>query len=119
MAETTRADGYAETSRALLAQAKDELASGDSLQASEKLWSAAAQMVRAVADRRGWRHDSHRSLFEAVDRLVEATGDQGLRAAFQIASSLHTNFYENWQSPESVESSVPTIEDFVSRLNAL
>lgn len=117
MAETTRADGYAERSRALLAQAKAELARGDHLQASEKLWAAAAQMAKAVADRRGWRHDSHRSLFQAVDRLVDETGDQELGAAFQIASSLHTNFYENWQSSESVERSVPTIEDFVSRLD--
>lgn len=55
MAETTRTDGYAERSRALLAQAKNELAAGDDLQASEKLWATAAQMVKAVADRRGWR----------------------------------------------------------------
>lgn len=119
MVETTRADGYAERSRALLAQAKEELAGGDHLQASEKLWAAAAQMVKAVAGRRDWRHDSHRSLFEAVGRLVEETGDQELRAAFQIANSLHTNFYENWQSPQDVEGSVSTIEDFVSRLDRL
>lgn len=119
MARTTRAGGYAETSQALLAQAKAELAKGDRLQASEKLWGAAAQMVRAVAARRRWRHDSHGSLFDALDRLVEETGDQDLRIGFHVANSLHVNFYENWQSQGYVESSVATIERFVSQLERL
>ena len=119
MAETTGTDGYAERSRVLLAQAKDELASGDYLQASEKLWAAAAQMVKAVADRHGWRHDSHRSLFEAVSQLAQETGDEDLKVSFQIANSLHTNFYESWQPQEYVESSVQIIERFISRLERL
>lgn len=37
-----RDNGYARTSRRLLAQSSEELDRGDLLQASEKLWGAAA-----------------------------------------------------------------------------
>lgn len=119
MAETTRADGYAERSKVLLAHAKEELEKGDHLQAAEKLWAAAAQMVKAVAEKRGWRHDSHRSLFAAVDRIVQETGDPEPRTAFQVANSLHTHFYENWQSQDGVLSSGSTIERFILQLERL
>lgn len=119
MTETRRTDGYAERSKVLLTQAKEELAIGDSLQALEKLWGAAAHMVKAVADRRALRYDNHRSLFEAVGRLAEETGDADLKASFQIANSLHTNFYEDWQPREHVEGSVSTTERFISRLERL
>lgn len=119
MAGSTRANGYADRSRALLAQAKEELGRGDYLQASEKLWGAAAHMVKGVAERRGWRHGGHRELFEAVGHLAQETGDEDLKVSFQIASSLHQNFYESWQPQEYVESSVTAIERLISRLDQL
>lgn len=112
-------DGYAAASRALLEQARHELAAGDSRQASEKLWGAAAQIVKRVAASRGWPHNSHRAFFEALARLVEETGDRDLRTSFQVADSLHANFYENWQPPDAVEGAVPVIEEFVDKMEAL
>ena len=47
---------YLESTRSLLSQAKTEPAAGDIRQASEKGWGAAAQMVKAVAQQRGWQH---------------------------------------------------------------
>lgn len=35
-------------------------------QAGEKLWGAASQAVKALAELRGWQHDGHALLFEAV-----------------------------------------------------
>ena len=46
---------YRDSSRSLLSQAKTELAAGDVRQASEKAWGAAAQMVKAIAEQRGWQ----------------------------------------------------------------
>ena len=51
---------YRERSRALLAEAREELGAGDLEQASVKGWGAAAQMVKAVADERGMPHEHHR-----------------------------------------------------------
>ena len=56
---TQDGEKYKSAGRELLEKARDELAQGDLRQASEKGWGAAAQMVKAVAERRGWRHDGH------------------------------------------------------------
>ena len=50
---------YHQQSRHLLTQALRELDQGDLVQASEKGWGAAAQMVKAIAEQRGWRHRAH------------------------------------------------------------
>ena len=73
---------YHSASRRLLEQAREELAKGDVRQSSEKGWGAAAQMVKAVADQRGWEHAGHRQLFTAVRRLRDETGDQDIRRLF-------------------------------------
>ena len=64
---------YAQAARHLLEQASAELAQDDVRQASEKGWGAAAQMVKAVAEQRGWQHRQHAALFAAVSRLVDET----------------------------------------------
>ena len=51
---TTRVDYHSETAGVFLTKAGGYLAEGDLLQASEKGWGAAAQMVKAVAEARGW-----------------------------------------------------------------
>lgn len=112
-------NGYATNSRQLLAKAHQEIAAGDLIQASEKSWGAAAHILEAVAQRRGWQHGSHRLLFAAVDRLVDETGDPELRDLFHMAQSLHTNFYENWQSSEFVESGLRAVERFIAKLEPL
>jgi hypothetical protein len=115
----TRADNYAQASRAFLAQAAEELGKDDLVQASEKLWGATAQIVKAVADRRGWRHDSHRALSQIVNRLAQETGDQGLRDSFIFAQGLHFNFYENIHPREFIERAVAVTEEFVGKLERL
>ena len=52
---TTTTD-YPAGSRAMMTQSRTELAQGDLQQASEKGWGAAAQMMKAVAEARGWQH---------------------------------------------------------------
>ena len=72
-------------------------------QASEKGWGAAAIAVKAVAEQRGWEHGSHEDLFAAVDRLARELPEADLRTDFQVAASLHQNFYEGWQTADMVE----------------
>ena len=110
---------YRAASRGLLAQANAELDAGDSRQASEKAWGAAAQMVKAIAQDRGWRHDNHFLLFQTAHRLAEETGDDQIADLFGVASGLHTNFYENWYPPEYVESGVRAIGRLLDRLEPL
>ena len=60
---------YQVASGQLLRQAREEVATADVRQASEKGWGAAAQMVEAIAARRDWEHQGHRELFQVVARL--------------------------------------------------
>ena len=114
-----QANGYAEASRTFLQKARQELDEEDFVQASEKLWGAAAQMVKAVAERRGWRHDGHRPLYQVVGRLAQETGDSGLSSAFAAAQGLHFNFYENVWPREIIEDNIPVIQEFMGKLERL
>ena len=76
----------------LLAQARAELAAGDARQASEKGWGAAAQMVKAIAEQRGWQHSGHRQLFAAVRQVRNETGNEDIRRLFNTANALQPTF---------------------------
>ena len=110
---------YTEAGQELLAKAKRSVYGGDLLQASEKGWGAAAQAVKAVAERRGWRHDNHRLLYEIANRLATEASDPEIRTLFSVASALHTNFYEHWMPEEMVASNVEKVAELVARLEAL
>ena len=113
------AQKYLESSRSLLSQANSELAAGDVQQASEKGWGAAAQMVKAIAEQRGWQRQGHRELFRAVDRLRTETDDPDVRRLFDVATALHVNFYEDWCTSEAVAEALDDVDRFVSKLEPL
>ena len=112
-------DEHSNTGWELLARAEEAAARDDLLQASEKGWGAAAHMVKGLAQRKGWRHDGHRELYQAVNRLAQETGDRQIRLLFSSASALHSNFYENWMPREMVEDSLAQIREFLRKLEAL
>ena len=116
---TTRANYHIDTANQFLAKARVYLAEDDLLQASEKGWAAAARMVKAVAETRGWRHSSHGDLYRAVDRLTEESFDPRLQNLFRSASALHQNFYEGWMSEGTVTTGLDDVDEFVRRLQAV
>ena len=102
-----------------LEDAEHLLEAGDSPQASEKLWGAVAEMVKAVAARHGWRHFSHRELWDVVQRLSRESGDDEIVDLFGLAESLHANFYENWMAPETVRVYAARARHFIEKLRPL
>jgi hypothetical protein len=62
-----------------LREAEGFLAKGDHVQASEKGWGVAAQMVKAVAAKENLELRSHASLWEYLDKLAEKLQDVELR----------------------------------------
>lgn len=108
---TTQA--YFEASSDLLEQAEAELAIGDVRQASEKGWGATAQIIKAVAEERGWEHHSHGSLHRAVDLICTETGNDDIHLLFQVANQLHKNFYENWDTPNNVRRALAAVRRFI------
>ena len=113
------AQNYLAASRYLLAQSREELDRGDVRQASEKGWGAAAQIVKSVAEQRGWEHRSHAVLFNAVSLLVSETGDAEIRRLFHVAIALHVNFYEDWDNAENVASGLDDVQRFLDKLEPL
>ena len=92
---------------------------GDLRQASEKAWGAAAQIVKAAAQLRGWEHDSHRGLFLTVNQLTDEVGDPEIHDLFAYPNYLHTNFYENTFGPDEVTRYVVRTEEFVAKVEAI
>jgi len=88
-------DGY-------LREADEALTKENFSQASEKLWGAAAEAVKAVAAVKGIELRGHRDLWEFVTELDKGRPEWDLLNLFQAANSLHMNFYENWLTPEAV-----------------
>ena len=114
-----RTTTYREQSRIFLAQAYEELVKGDLQQASEKGWGAASQMVKAIAQERGWLHSSHRHLYEVINALESETSDSELTVLFASAGDLHINFYENWYSAGVVERRLQQVGRFVDKAEGL
>ena len=107
---------YQQASERFLAQAKQELDAGDLSQASEKGWGAAAQILIAVAEQRGWEHSRHRHHLVTVSRLRAETGDGDIRRWFNTASALHENFYENTMPAFEVAESLNDVEALLNKL---
>lgn len=115
----TTAEQYRSTSLHLYDQAMDELDEGDLIQASEKLWGAAAQALKSVAERRGWKHDSHAQFFNVLAALRDETEYEALRLYFDAASQLHTNFYENWLDEVGIRERAEDVRRFINEMDAL
>lgn len=107
---------YRQASEHFMAQARRELAVGDLPQASEKGWGAAVQVLKAVAEQRGWEHSRHRHHLVTVSRLRSETGDGDIRRLFRAASDLHENFYENTMQAFEVAEGLDDVEALLNKL---
>ena len=116
---TEQVTHYQELSAEYLQHARELLEQGDLTQASEKGWDAASVLVKAAAESRGWRHESHRHLWQALGRLEDETSDEEMREQFGLAGELHTNYYEGWLDQETVARYLAAVERLVDKLSAL
>ena len=107
---------YQRASEHFLSQAGQELAAGDLQQASEKGWGAATQILKAIAEQRGWEHNRHRHYLSITSRLRAETGDGDIRRLFNTASALHKNFYENEMMAEDVADGLADVKALVDKL---
>ena len=115
---TTHADHPTDTVNDLLAKARTCLAEGDLMQASAKAWGAAEQMVKAVAENRGWDHATRGDLYRAVHRLAEELSDRRLGRLFRSANSLDQNSYEDDMPAATVAVGLDEVERFAAALES-
>ena len=108
---------YRQDSRTLPGPGPPQLAIGDVRQASEKGWGAAALMLKAIAEQRGWEHGKHWHLSRVASRLRAETGDRDIYRWYQVADALHGNFYEDETAPEDIDDSLNDVERLLDKLD--
>lgn len=112
----TRTAYHSETAAEFLVKGRAHLDEGDLLQASEKGWGAASQIVKAEEEERSWRHKTPGDLYRVVNRLADELADEHLQVLFHSANALHQNFYEGLMPAESVAAGLGAVEEFVGLL---
>ncbi len=75
-------------------QATDELNAGDLRQAAEKAWGAAAQLVKALANRASLPHRSNEHLDTAMLNFCDEVRVPHLHQQWESARRLHQHFYD-------------------------
>ena len=109
-------EAYAELSRTLIRQAREELEKGDLLQASEKTWGAAAHAIKSVAETRGWMHYAHPLISAAAWRLSREHNRPRILDLIITANEMHQNFYEDRYGEDELTRGLEQTEEFLGIL---
>ena len=113
-------DDRRQISGRFIIHAREELENGHRLQAGEKAWGAVVQPLKAVAEQRGWRHQSHRDIHNVGLQILAESPDVDLQDAISEAYRVgHENFYENHRHPEELAEMMDKVEDVMPILEAL
>ncbi len=106
--------------RRFIVQARSYLEQGDRLQAGEKAWGAIAHNLKAIGERRGWRHGSHQQV-ENIGRqiVVEFDNAELGNAIAETFQNGHRNFYENYRTIEEMRITIEAAEEALPMLEAL
>lgn len=89
------------------------------MQASEKLWGASAEIVKAIAAHRGLELKTHADLWTFTTKLSSELGDPEILKLFATANYLQQNFYENVMTLEAVRASAEAVNQFIERAEKL
>lgn len=112
-------DRYDYLSRMKLQQAQTGLDQGDTAQASEKIYGALANAVKACGELRGWNHYNHHRVSLILAQLAEENQAQDLVFAHMAASALHSNYFEHKQERSYVQTGIDGIKAAVNRLETI
>ena len=110
---------HQQLSEYLLAEARRELVAGGLPQASEYGWGAITQILKAIAEQRGWEHNRHRHYLRIASRLRAETGDGDILRLFGVANLLHENFCENDMSAGGVADGLDDVEALLNKLTPM
>ena len=97
-----KSNKYAEISQWCIGEAESYLRRRNNIQASEKGWGATAQALKAIAEERGWNHNSHGLIVDIAQQVADERERSDLVGLFGTAQALHVNFYENWLSSDTI-----------------
>ena len=117
---------YARLAQDFRISAWEHLDKGDLPQASNKAWGLVAETVKAVSAQHGGIIHAHRTIQMVVRELARVADNAGdpdtrrwINSSFTVASSLHSNFYEDEADLDGVHDDLETCEMLAERLLAL
>ena len=110
---------YAELSQWCIGEADNYLRFGNTIQASEKGWGAVAQALKAIAEERGWNHGSHTLIVDVAQQVAYEEDRPDLIRLFGTAQALHTNFYEDWLSSDTVSIYLEDVKKLLPELECI
>lgn len=110
----TQTEKHTRLARQLLDDARHEIAAGDLVQGSEKLWGATSQALMAYCASHGMPHGKYANRRHAAFELAEQMDNPFIRATFGVAQSCHSNFYNDWMEQEDLDGYLPDIEALVN-----
>ena len=99
-----------------LGNAQEFLVRREFTKASEFIWGAISQAIKAVAASNGIELRQHRELRDYTRELARELDDPSIWQDFRLANSLHSNFYEAGLPPEEVIDSIDTIRVTIAKL---
>ncbi len=108
---------HARAALRLLEDADREFGKCNIGETSEKLWEAASNAIKAVCVRRGWQHEEYTHFREAMQLLLEETGDKSLYTGFRIAYNGH--LFVGSMDDDDVDTDRPVVRRFVDQLLAV
>lgn len=109
-------DQHMQISRRFIEQAKEELAKGERLQASEKVWGAAGHALAAIGKGRGWRTEQYAHKNAIAELLSHEFNDPDIMARYRSFDHEHVNFYQNNLDDETIRLSIVVLEPFVDAI---
>ncbi|MCC6013707.1 MAG: PaREP1 family protein [Candidatus Verstraetearchaeota archaeon] len=115
----TKIEMHLKLSEKYLKDAEDFLVKKDYVQASEKAWGAASQIVKALAMKEGIEVRSHGELHKYITELSKKREDKEIITLWFSAISLHQNFYENWLPEEAIKSGIENVRKLIEKLRKL
>ncbi|MCY4583680.1 MAG: hypothetical protein OXE50_12935 [Chloroflexi bacterium] len=101
---------------ALLDHAERMIEAGDRLQASEKMWGAAAHGLKVIAKARNWHFETHADAFVIAHHVASFVGNDALWTKFLAMDSYHQNFYEDQVPLEGIRASLRDARELVGLL---
>lgn len=111
--------GYIQMAQDFLEKSDDCFAKGDVLKGSENAWDAAAHIVMAAAQQRGWPSGTHRHLSSVVRRLAEERNDPYLVSEFGVVEKFRANSHYGFMEDFEYEYDTPLVRDFVRKIRAI
>ena len=110
-------ESHAVHSERMLDHAAKMIRQGDRLQASEKIWGAAAHRLKEIAVERGWPYDSHADGTVIARHIAQQTDTRDIAIRFGFAVETHQNFYEHRMSLEELTERLEDIRRLLELLD--